>query len=212
MRQSLPTFCCMRRSWPCAAFARCRWRDFGSATPEDTVELFLAAQRLGIMVMGWDLLCPRCRGAKARVSSTCTNCRKPRIALLQYRLRARFHPQCRADLPSRAVAAAAAGRRAVPARPRHDAARQIPGGSRPRIRRKSFAMALRPGPYRFRTVEVGGGADAEIGADGRSPRSPRAATILRCGRPATRTKSSSATTPTGRCSSCRGSQLGDATR
>jgi hypothetical protein len=40
---------------------------FWRATPEDTVELFLAAQRLGIMVMGWDLLCPRCRGAKARV-------------------------------------------------------------------------------------------------------------------------------------------------
>ena len=40
---------------------------FWHATPEDTVELFLAAQRLGIMVMGWDLLCPRCRGAKARV-------------------------------------------------------------------------------------------------------------------------------------------------
>jgi Family of unknown function (DUF5939) len=39
---------------------------FWHAPPEDTVELFLAAQRLGIMVMGWDLLCPRCRGAKAR--------------------------------------------------------------------------------------------------------------------------------------------------
>ena len=30
-------------------------------------------------------------------------------------------------------------------------------------------MALRPGPYRFRTVEVGGGADADIGADGMIP-------------------------------------------
>ena len=37
------------------------------ATAEDTVELFLAAQRLGILAMGWDLLCPRCRGAKSRV-------------------------------------------------------------------------------------------------------------------------------------------------
>ena len=34
---------------------------------------------------------------------------------------------------------------------------------------KRFAMALRPGPYRFRTVEVGGGADADIGADGMIP-------------------------------------------
>ena len=32
-----------------------------------TVELFLAAQRLGILVMSWDLLCPRCRGAKSTV-------------------------------------------------------------------------------------------------------------------------------------------------
>ena len=35
--------------------------------------------------------------------------------------------------------------------------------------RKSFAMALRPGPYRFRTVEAGGGADADIAADGMIP-------------------------------------------
>jgi hypothetical protein len=41
---------------------------FWHATPEDTVELFLAAQRLDIIVMGWDLLCPRCRGAKARIA------------------------------------------------------------------------------------------------------------------------------------------------
>jgi hypothetical protein len=38
-----------------------------SADREDTVELFLAAQRLGILVMSWDLLCPRCRGAKSNV-------------------------------------------------------------------------------------------------------------------------------------------------
>jgi len=34
--------------------------------------------------------------------------------------------------------------------------------------RKSFAMALRAGPYRFRTVEAGGGADADV-ADGIIP-------------------------------------------
>src|SRR5580704_17969625 len=39
------------------------WR----AAPTDTVELFLAAQHRGILAMGWDLLCPRCRGAKSRV-------------------------------------------------------------------------------------------------------------------------------------------------
>jgi hypothetical protein len=45
---------------------------FWHGTPEEMVELFLAAQRLGIMVMGWDLLCPRCRGAKARVEHPLT--------------------------------------------------------------------------------------------------------------------------------------------
>jgi class 3 adenylate cyclase len=32
------------------------------------VELFLAAARKGVVAMGWELLCPRCRGAKSRVS------------------------------------------------------------------------------------------------------------------------------------------------
>ena len=39
-----------------------------SVPPDHAVELFLAAARNGIVAMGWDLLCPRCRGAKSRVS------------------------------------------------------------------------------------------------------------------------------------------------
>ena len=52
------------------SFARL-WR----AKPDDAVELFLAAQRRGILAMGWDLLCPRCR-ARSRTSNVSTNCRR----------------------------------------------------------------------------------------------------------------------------------------
>jgi hypothetical protein len=37
-----------------------------SAPSEHAVELFLAAARKGVVAMGWELLCPRCRGAKSR--------------------------------------------------------------------------------------------------------------------------------------------------
>ena len=39
-----------------------------SAPPDHAVELFLDAARKGVVAMGWELLCPRCRGAKSRVS------------------------------------------------------------------------------------------------------------------------------------------------
>ncbi|MFZ0603556.1 MAG: DUF5939 domain-containing protein, partial [Roseiarcus sp.] len=37
-----------------------------SAPSDHAVELFLAAARKGVVAMGWELLCPRCRGAKSR--------------------------------------------------------------------------------------------------------------------------------------------------
>jgi hypothetical protein len=39
-----------------------------SVPSNHAVELFLAAARKGVVAMGWELLCPRCRGAKSRVS------------------------------------------------------------------------------------------------------------------------------------------------
>jgi hypothetical protein len=39
-----------------------------SAPSDHAVELFLAAARKGILAMGWELSCPRCRGAKSRAS------------------------------------------------------------------------------------------------------------------------------------------------
>jgi hypothetical protein len=67
------------------------------------------------------------------------------LLIVQHRLRTRFHPQCRADLPSRAVAAAAAGGRAVLARAGHDPARQISGRSR-RAYAQEFRHGIAAGP------------------------------------------------------------------
>ena len=141
---------------------------FWHATPEQTVELFLAAQRLGIMVMGWDLLCPRCRGAKARVEhlhelpkdAHCSSCNIDYGRDFTRNVELTFHPQpWLRPLPEGELCL-------------------LGQGTTPHVKfqaevaphtRKRFAMALQPGPYRFRTVEAGGGADAEIGAEGIIP-------------------------------------------
>jgi len=183
---------------------------FWHATPEDTIELFLAAQHLGIMVMGWDLLCPRCRGAKARVeylhelpqAAHCSSCNIDYGRDFTRNVELTFHPEpWLRPLPEGELCLLGQG-----TTPHVKFQAEVAAHTR-----KRFAMALRPGPYRFRTVEVGGGADAEIGADGMIPRSRRAVAILRWGHPATRTKSSSATRPTGRCSSLSRIATGRAT-
>ena len=94
--------------------------------------------------------------------------RRP-LHVVQHRLPARLHPQCRIDFPPRAMAAAAAEGRAVPARPRLDAACALPGGSGRACDQESFAVTLPPGPYRFRTIEAGAEVDAHIADDGAIP-------------------------------------------
>jgi class 3 adenylate cyclase len=141
---------------------------FWHAKPEDTVELFLAAQRLGILAMGWDLLCPRCRGAKSRVEhlhdlpkeAHCSSCNIDYRRDFTRNVELTFHPQpWLRPLPEGELC-------------------MLGQGSTPHVKvqvevaahsRKSFAMALPTGPYRFRTVEAGGQADADIGGDGVVP-------------------------------------------
>jgi class 3 adenylate cyclase len=140
------------------------WR----AAPTDTVELFLAAQHRGILAMGWDLLCPRCRGAKSRVDrlhelpqgAHCSSCNIDyrrdftRNVELTFRPEPWFRPLPEGELC------------------------MLGQGSTPHVKLqaevaartdKSFALTLPPGAYRFRTVEAGGEADADIGADGIIP-------------------------------------------
>ena len=134
---------------------------FWHATPEDTVELFLAAQRLGIMVMGWDLLCPRCRGAKARVKhlhelpqgAHCSSCNVDYGRDFTRNVELTFHPEpWLRPLPEGELCLLGQG-----TTPHVKFQAEVAAHTR-----KSFAMALRAGLYRFRTVEAGGGADADV--------------------------------------------------
>jgi class 3 adenylate cyclase/carbon monoxide dehydrogenase subunit G len=138
------------------------------ATPEDTVELFLAAQRLGILVMGWDLLCPRCRGAKSSVKQLhdlpdgahCSSCNIDYRRDFTRNVELTFHPEpwLRA-LPKGEMCLLGQG--TTP----HVKfqAEVLPHSSR------TFVMTLPPGPYRFRTIEAGSEADAAIAGDGLIP-------------------------------------------
>src|ERR1700692_3510469 len=140
------------------------WR----APPTDTVELFLAAQHRGILAMGWDLLCPRCRGAKSRVErlhelpqgAHCSSCNidYKRDFTRNVELTFRPEPWFRA-LPEGELCML--GQASTP-----HVKLQAEVAARAQ---KSFALTLAPGAYRFRTVEAGGEADADIGADGIIP-------------------------------------------
>jgi class 3 adenylate cyclase len=135
--------------------------------PEHAVKLFLAAQRRGVLAMGWELLCPRCRGAKARVENLhdlpqgahCPSCNIDYRRDFTRNVELTFHPE-------------------PWLRPLPEGEFCLLGqGSTPHVKfqaevaphaGQNFALALRPGPYRFRTIEAGGEADAVI-ADGMIP-------------------------------------------
>jgi len=138
------------------------------APPTDMVELFLAAQHRGILAMGWDLLCPRCRGAKSRVErlhelpqgAHCSSCNIDykrdftRNVELTFRPEPWFRPLPEGEL-------CMLGQASTPhVKLQAEVAARV---------HRSFALTLPPGAYRFRTVEAGGEADADIGADGIIP-------------------------------------------
>ena len=140
------------------------WR----VAPTDIVELFLAAQHLGILAMGWDLLCPRCRGAKSRVEQLhelpqgahCSSCNIDyqrdftRNVELTFRPEPWFRPLPEGEL-------CMLGQASTPhVKLQAEVAAHV---------HKSFALTLAPGAYRFRTVEAFGEADADIGDDGIIP-------------------------------------------
>ncbi len=139
-----------------------------SVPPDHAVELFLAAARKGVVAMGWELLCPRCRGAKSRVSrlqdlprgAHCSSCNIDYERNFSRNVELTFHPE-------------------PWVRPLSDGEMCMLGqGSARHIKlqgevaaqsAKVFELSLPPGPYRFRTVEAGAEADRDIGADGVIP-------------------------------------------
>ena len=141
---------------------------FWHAPPDDAVELFLAAQRLGILAMGWELLCPRCRGAKSRVEhlhdmprgAHCSSCNIDYQRDFTRNVELTFHPEpWLRPLPEGELCLLGQG-----TTPHVKFQAEVAAHSS-----KNFALTLRPGPYRFRTIEAGAEANAEIGDDGLIP-------------------------------------------
>jgi class 3 adenylate cyclase len=134
-----------------------RW----NASPDHVVELFLAAAHRGILVMGWDLLCPRCRGAKSRVSNLhdlpegahCSSCNIDYQRNFASNVELTFRPESwLRPLPEGEFCLLGPGSAPHVKFQAEVAARTS----------KTYDVALEPGPYRFRTVEAGGEADADI--------------------------------------------------
>jgi class 3 adenylate cyclase len=137
---------------------------FWHADAEEAVELFLAAQRLGILAMGWDLLCPRCRGAKATVKhlhelpegAHCSSCNIDYKRDFTRNVELTFHPEpWLRPLPKGELCLLGQS-----TTPHVKFQAEVTARSR-----KSFPLTLPPGDYRFRTVESGGEADGMIGDD-----------------------------------------------
>jgi class 3 adenylate cyclase len=139
-----------------------------SAPPDHVVELFLAAARKGVVAMGWELLCPRCRGAKSRVSrlqdlakgAHCSSCNIDYERNFSRNVELTFHPEpwIRPPLEGEMCMLGPGSARHI--KFQGEVAAQSG---------KTFDLSLAPGPYRFRTVEAGGEADRDIGADGAIP-------------------------------------------
>src|SRR5271166_5092539 len=149
--------------------ARQRLDALGAELARDhAVELFLAAARKGIVAMGWELLCPRCRGAKSRVSrlqelpkgAHCSSCNIDYERNFSRNVELTFHPEpWIRPLPDGEMCVLGQG-----------SARHVKfQGEVAAQSAKAFDLSLAPGPYRFRTVEAGAEADRDIGADGVIP-------------------------------------------
>jgi class 3 adenylate cyclase len=136
--------------------------------PEHVFELFLAAAQKGILVMGWDLLCPRCRGAKSRVSDLhelpkgahCSSCNIDYERNFSRNVELTFHPQpWLRPLPEGEFCLLGPG-----TSPHVKLQAEVGARSA-----RTFRFSLAPGPYRFRTVEAGSQADIEIEPHGVIP-------------------------------------------
>ena len=179
--------------------------------PDHAVELFLAAARKGIVAMGWDLLCPRCRGAKSHVSrlqdlpkgAHCTSCNVDYERNFNRNVELTFHPESWIrPLPDGEMCLLGPG-----------SARHIKfQGEVAERSAKAFDLSLAPGSYRFRTVEAGAEADCDIGADGVIPKLVARDRGFCLKDRATPMNSRSATRATGRSSSSLKTAIGSKMR
>jgi class 3 adenylate cyclase len=131
-----------------------------TADPRHVVELFLEATRLGVLRLSWDLLCPRCRGAKSSVAALdqlpktahCSSCNIGYDADFARNVELSFRPA-----PS--VRELTIGEYCLngPYSTPHVVVQQVlaPG------ERRMIATTLEPGRYRLRTIEPGAQIDIE---------------------------------------------------
>ena len=135
-----------------------------NAPTDHVVELFLAASQSGILIMGWDLLCPRCRGAKSRSGNLhelpegahCASCNIDYQRNFSSNVELTFHPQ-----PwIRALSDGELCLLGPSTTPHVKLQAEVAGRSK-----SNFSLSLAPGPYRVRTIEASREADIEIGAD-----------------------------------------------
>ena len=135
---------------------------------DDVVELFLAAQRRGIVAMSWDLLCSRCRGAKLSVKNLhelpegahCSSCNIDYGRDFTRNVELTFHPEpWLRPLPKGELCLLGQG-----STPHVKFQGEVPARAT-----KNFPLHVTPGPFRFRTIEAGGEADVAIGEDGVIP-------------------------------------------
>jgi class 3 adenylate cyclase len=132
--------------------------------PRHVVELFLEATRVGLLRLSWDLLCPRCRGAKRSVASLdqlpkeahCSSCNIGYDADFARNVELSFQP-------APAVRELTIGEYCLngPYTTPHVVVQQVlaPGEER------SVAADLPAGPYRLRTLEAGGELDIDHSAE-----------------------------------------------
>ena len=135
---------------------------------DDVVELFLAAQRRGIVAMSWDLLCSRCRGAKLSVKNLhelpegahCSSCNIDYGRDFTRNVELTFHPEpWLRPLPKGELCLLGQG-----STPHVKFQGEVPARAT-----KNFPLHVGPGPFRFRTIEAGGETDVAIGEDGVIP-------------------------------------------
>ncbi len=128
------------------------------APPRTVIELCLAAVTAGMLEMRWDLLCPRCRGAKATVPSLdllpsgahCASCNIDYDRDFDRNIELTFSPA-----PSVRPMLLGEFCLGSPMTTPHVRLQQIvaPG------ERRALAVELPPGDYRLRTLEPGGETD-----------------------------------------------------
>ena len=125
------------------------------------IEACLEATRLGMLELRWDLLCPRCRGAKVTAGTldqipTGAHCGTCNIDYAR-----NFSRNVELVLRPSPVDPADRERRVLPARADEHAAHLGARHGRGRARSATSRSKLAPGPYRLRTLEFGPEADIE---------------------------------------------------